>query len=152
VERAMSLITILWSMAAAAALTLSLVHAMVWISDRRAVANLMFSVVAVALACMAPLELRLMNAHTPQEYGVWLRWLHVPIFFAITGTVLFVRLYLGTGRAWLGWSVIALRSVILLGNFATDPNFNFLEISGLAQVPFLGERVSTVAQAVVAPW
>jgi len=148
----MSLIAILWSMAAAAALTLGLVHALVWVTDRRALANLTFSIVAVALTCIASIELRLMHALTPQEYATWVRWLHVPIFFAIAGTVVFVRLYLGTGRVWLAWTIIALRSVILLGNFAAHPNFNFREISSLEQVRFLGEQVSAVGQAVVGPW
>ena len=61
------------SMAAAAALTLGVVHALVWVSDRRALANLVFSILAIAVACMAPIELRLMNAHTPEEYGMWWR-------------------------------------------------------------------------------
>jgi PAS domain S-box-containing protein len=148
----MSLITILWSMAAAAALTLGVVHALVWVSDRSARSNLMFSIVAVAFACMAPIELRLMHAHTPEEYGIWVRWIHVPIFFGITATILFVRHYLGTGRTWLAWLIIALRCVVLVANFATHPNFNFSEISSISQVAFLGEEVSTVGETTVGSW
>ena len=148
----MSLITVLWSMAAAAALTLGLVHALVWAYDRRALANLTFSMIALAMACMAPIELRLMHAVTPQEYGMWVRWLQVPVFLAITGLVLFVRLYLRAGRAWLAWTIIALRGVVLLGNFILHPNFSFRQIISLETVSLLGEQVSTVGQAVVGPW
>ena len=47
----------LWSMAAAAALVLGIVHALVWIYDRRALANLAFSALAVSVAAIAATEL-----------------------------------------------------------------------------------------------
>jgi hypothetical protein len=61
----MSLLIILWSMLAGTALTLGIVHALVWLSDRKALANLAFAVVALALASMAPIELLLMHATGP---------------------------------------------------------------------------------------
>src|SRR5688572_6780975 len=148
----MSVTAIIWSMAAAAALTLGVVHALVWVTDRSARANLMFSLVAMVFACMAPFELRLMHSQTPEEYGFWVRWIHVPLFFGITGTILFVRLYFGTGRIWLAWLIIALRCVVLAGNFVTHPNFNFSEISSLRELAFLGEAVSTVGDSTVGSW
>src|SRR5215218_7361937 len=113
----MNLITVLWSMAAAAALTLAAVHLLVWAFDRTARANLMFSIIALAVAGMAPTELGMMYATSPQEHGLWVRWFHLPLFLAIVGMVLFVRVHLGTGRAWLGWTVIGMRSIVLVGNF-----------------------------------
>jgi signal transduction histidine kinase len=146
----MNLITVLWSMAAAAALTLALVHLLVWAFDRTARANLMFSIIALAVAAMAPTELGMMYASSPEEYGYWVRWFHVPLFFAIVGMVLFVRLHLGTGRAWLAWTVIGMRSVVLAGNFLLpQPNFTWREIHSLNHVPFLGENVAAIAQATV---
>ena len=146
----MNLITVLWSMAAAAALTLALVHLLVWAFDRTAGPNLTFSLIALAVAGMAPTELGMMQAASPQEYGYWVRWFHVPLFFAIVGMVLFVRLHLGTGRVWLAWTVVGMRSVVLVGNFLLpQPNFTWREIHSLHQVPFLGEKVSAVAQATV---
>ena len=77
-----------------------------------------------------------------------MRWVHVPLFVAIVGMVLFVRLHLGTGRAWLASTVIGLRSVVLVGNFLLpQANFTWREIHSLNHVPFLGEAVATVAQA-----
>ena len=146
----MNLITVLWSMAAGAALTLAVVHLLVWAFDRTARANLMFSIIALAVAGMAPTELGMMHAASPEEYGFWVRWFHVPLFFAIVGMVLFVRLHLGTGRVWLAWMVIGMRSVVLVGNFLLpQPNFTWREIHSLHQVPFLGEKVSAIAQATV---
>src|SRR3954452_12694817 len=139
----MNLITVLWSMAAAAALTLAVVHLLVWGFDRTARANLMFSIIALAVAGMAPPELVMMFAGSPQEYGVWVRWFHVPLFFAIVGMVLFVRLHLGTGRAWLGWTVIGMRSVVLVGNFLLpQPNFTWREIRSIQHLQFFGEKIA----------
>jgi len=49
----MSLVTTLWSMQAAAALTLAVLYAVVWSIDRRDLANLTLCVVAVAMAVAA---------------------------------------------------------------------------------------------------
>ena len=49
----MSWITVTWSMAAGMSLTLAAVHLLVWLRDREAVANLLFSVSAVAAAVIA---------------------------------------------------------------------------------------------------
>src|SRR4051794_14405972 len=148
----MNLIAVVWSMAAGAALTLAVVHLLVWAFDRTARANLMFSIIALAVAGMAPTELGMMQARSPEEYGLWVRWFHVPLFFAIVGMVLFVRLHLGTGRAWLAWTVIAMRSVVLVGNFLLpQPNFTWREIQSLRHVTFLGENVAAIAQATVGP-
>ena len=150
VARRVTLITVLWPMAAGAALTLAVVHLLVWAFDRTARANRMFSIIALAVAAMAPTELGMMYAASPEEYGFWVRWFHVPLFFAIVGLVLFVKLHLGTGRAWLAWMVIGLRSVVLVGNFVLpQPNFTWREIQSLQHVPFLGEKVAAIGQATV---
>jgi hypothetical protein len=49
----MNLPTVLWSMAAAASLTLAAVHLLVWAFDRTAHPNLMFSIIALAVAAIA---------------------------------------------------------------------------------------------------
>lgn len=103
----MSYVTVLWSMAAASALLLGAVHGLVWAFDRKAWANLAFSIVALSVVGIARAEVGMMHAQSPLEWGEWVRWCHVPVFLAMTGTVLFVWLYLGTGRAWLAWSIMA---------------------------------------------
>jgi signal transduction histidine kinase len=148
----MSPIIVLWSVAAGAALTLGFVHALVWVLNRAARANLMFAIVAVSFVGMAAIELELMYAATPEEYEAWVRWFQVPIFGAVVGLVLFVRFYFGTATAWLGWIVIALRSVILVVTTFFGENFNFREIASIERVPFLGESVAVVGRAEVARW
>src|SRR5215831_12141947 len=138
----MSSVTILWSTVAAAALVLAFVHSLVWVLDRRARANLTFASVAIAGIGMAWVELGMMHSQTPAEWGAWVRWYQIPNFIFIVGTMTFVRLYLGTGRPWLMWTIIALRCAILIVNFNVEPNFNFARIDSIERISFLGEQVS----------
>src|SRR6478735_4212068 len=112
-----------WSMIVSVSLILAAISGLVWLFDRRSLSNLLFSIVAGSVALMAITELGMMHSKTPAEYGFWTRWCHVPIFFIIVGTVLFVRVQFGTGRPWLAWTIIAIRTVVLIGNFLVYPNF-----------------------------
>jgi signal transduction histidine kinase len=148
----MSLVTTLWSMQAAAALTLAVLYGVVWTVDRRNLANLTLCVVALAMAGVARAEVGMMHAATAAEYGEWVRLCYLPVFFAVVGQVLFVHLYLGTGRRDLLWTVVGMRLVVLVGNFLTYPSFAWREIGDLRHVPFLGEWVSVPGTIVLRPW
>jgi C4-dicarboxylate-specific signal transduction histidine kinase len=65
--------------------------------------------------------------------------------------VAFIRLYFDAGRLWLMWTIIATRSIVLIASFLVDPNFNFARIDSIDRIPFLGEQVTVVGQAVVSP-
>ena len=145
----MSAVTILWSGVAGAALTMALAHAALWLLDRRALANLAFGIVALAVAGLSMTELGMMHAESAAEYGRWVRWFHVPNFFAVVGLVLYVQLQFGIGRLWLAGLIIALRVLLLVLNFLLDPNVNWSEISSLRTILFLGEPVAVVGSAVV---
>src|SRR5262249_31711325 len=86
------------------------------------------------------------------EFIAWARWFHLPLFFAITALLLFVRYYLGAGRAWLLWTIIGMRAAVLLVNFLVQPNFNWSQIDTLAHVEFLGESVALAGQANLRRW
>jgi len=149
----MNLVTFIWSVNAAASLVLAFVCAVAWIIERRQLAKLMFCLTAVATAIATPFELGMMQSVTPAEYGEWLRWYHLPIFFSFVGQLLFVHYYLGTGRRWLlFWTIIPLRLFILVTNFLVYPNFNFREIASLRQLSFLGAQVSVVGRAEARSW
>ena len=148
----MSLITILWSMGAAVALTLAAVYGATWVLERRLVANLFFCIFAVATALCARCELGMMHSATPAEFGDWVRWYHAPVFFIFLSLGLFVRFYLGAGRAWLLWTIMSMRGIFLVVNFTVSPNAFFLAISDLRHVDFLGEWVTVLGDAVVRPW
>jgi PAS domain S-box-containing protein len=138
-------------MVASASLTLAAVHALIWFKRRTAWANLLFSLAAVSTAAMAFCELLMMRAETPEQYGMAMRWCHVPIWVVIVTLVGFVRSYMRAGRPWLAWSVCIARTLALLVNFLARENLNYREITGLRSIPFLGESVSG-AEGVSNPW
>jgi len=138
-------------MGAGACLTLAVIQFIVWWRDRTASANLALSVLAIAAASFAAVELALMRAQTPEQFGMAVRWMHVSAWVAIVSLVCFVRLYLRAGRRWLAWAVIALRTFSLILNFIFLPNLNYRQITALRHIRFLGESVS-VAEGVPNPW
>jgi PAS domain S-box-containing protein len=94
------------------------------------------------------LELELLHAQTPQQWGQILWWLHLPLSMVVIGLAVFMRLYLGAGSSWLLAALIGLRSMILILNFFSEPNFNFERIDAIGQITFLDEQVSVVTSAV----
>src|SRR5512133_1838029 len=94
----MSWVTVIWSISAGACLTLAFLQFIVWCKDRAARANLGFALGAVAVAVFAGMELALMRAETPAQFGTVARWIHVPGWVLIVSIVAFVRLYLNAGR------------------------------------------------------
>ena len=147
----MSWVTIIWWMSAGACLTLGFLQFIVWWKDRAARANLVFAIGTVAVAIFAGLELVLMRAQTPAQFGTITRWIHVPGWVLIVSIVAFVRLYLNAGRRWLAWTIVAVRTLALILNFVFSPNINYRKITALRHMPFLGESVS-VPVGVPNPW
>lgn len=143
----MSPVTVLWSAGAGAALLLAVMHALVWILDRRAWASLAFSVLALAVAGIAITELGMMHATTAGEWGAWFRWCHVPSFLAVVATVVFVRLYFDAGSLTLAAAIIALRMAMLMANFGFEPSVNFSHVGSVERVPFLGDEITVVGTA-----
>jgi signal transduction histidine kinase len=145
----MGLVTILWSMGAAAAFTLAAMCGLAWFAERRDLARAIVPFIALAVIAGARCEVGMMHAATPAEYASWLSWYHVPVFFVIVGYVFLIRSYLGAGRWSLAWTIVSVRLVILVGNFLVHPNFNWREIDNLRHVAFLGEQVSIPGDIVV---
>ncbi len=136
----MSWTTVLWSMDAAACLTLATIHLAIGLR-RRAVANLLFSLMAVSAATMAALELALMRSPEAAVHAGLIRWAHVPFFTLFVSLVFFVRSYLGAGRLWLAWTATGVRAASLVLNFLSDPNLNYVRIDGIRPLDFLGETI-----------
>jgi two-component system sensor kinase FixL len=147
----MSLVTIIWSMVVSACLTLAAIYFLIWCKNRTAWANLLFSFTAASLAAFTFFELWMMRAETLAEFATAMRWAHVPMLLWIVSTTWFVRLYLGSGRRWLAWSICGLRAFSLLPNFLSGQNLNYQEITTLKRIPFLNELVP-IAEGVPNPW
>ena len=147
----MSWVTIIWSMIAAVCFTLAAIYLLVWRRNRAAWPNLLFCLTAVSTAAFAFCELRMMRAETPAEFATTLKWGQVPVWLLVVSLVGFVRLYMRAGRTWLAWITCGLRTLALILGFLVGVNLNYLEITHLRHIQFLGESVS-VAVGVPNPW
>lgn len=147
----MSWVTVVWSMIAAACLTLAGLHLLIWCRQRTAWGSVLFAISAAATAAMAGCELWMMRAETPGEWGLAGRWIHLPVYAMMLSLVGFVLVYLRAGRTWLAWLIVGVRTASLVLNFIFTPNLNFREVTGLQHIPFLGELVATPV-GVPSPW
>jgi PAS domain S-box-containing protein len=148
----MSWITILWSMNAAACLTLAGIYLLVWCKQRESWVYLAFSFSAVGGAALTAFELALVRAQTVEQYGAILRWAQLPIWAVVVSLVIFVRLYFRAGRPWLAWSVCGLRTLALILNFVFVPNLSYRRITHLNQVSWWGGETVSVPMGVTNPW
>ena len=148
----MSWITIVWSMNAAACLTLAAIYMIVWCNQREGWAHLVFSFSAVAAAAIAAFELAMMHSETVGQYEALVRWIHVPVWVLTISFVAFVRLYLRAGRPWLAWSICGLRTLVLVLNFILTPNLNFRRITSLRQFSWWGGEMISMPVGVASPW
>jgi hypothetical protein len=148
----MSWITVVWSMNAAACLTLAGVYLLVWSKQSREWANLAFSVTAIAAAAIAAFELAMIRAGTASQYEALIRWIHLPVWVLVVSFVSFVRLYLRAGRARLAWSIYVLRTLILILNFILTPNINFRRITALRHFTWWGGETISVPVGIANPW
>jgi signal transduction histidine kinase len=145
-------LTTLWSVGAVAAIVLAVLCWLMWLVERREIAALMLGVLGVATAASAYAELGMMHSATPEQYGAWLRWYHLPVYIALITQILFVHFYLRTSRMWVMCAAIAGRSFVLVTNFAVEPNFNFSAIASLRSTSLLGEQISAIGTAVPRGW
>jgi len=148
----MSWITIVWSMNAAACLTLAAIYLVVWCKQRENWVHLLFSCSAVAAAAVAGFELAMLRADTVGQYEALVRWIHVPVWVLTVSFVAFVRRYLNVGRAWLAWSIYGLRTIVLILNFILTPNINFLAITKVRHLSLWGGEIVSLPIGVPNPW
>src|SRR5689334_6478378 len=141
---------VVWTMVGTACLTLSAVHLVIWLLDRSRLASLAFCVLALATAATAVCELGMMRAASAEDYRDWLRIVHVPIFLYTVSLVAFVQLYLGTARRWLGWTIIVMRTIVLLA--AVAPQTAGWYVTAVAQLPTLGDPAATSVGATLRPF
>ncbi len=148
----MSWITIVWSMNAAACLTLAGIYLLVWCRQREDWVYFVLSCGAVAGAALTGFELAQLHAQTSEQYGALLRWVQFPVWLLVVSVVVFVRLYLRAGRPWLAWSVCGVRTLALILNFIFIPNLSYREITSLKQVSWWGGETVSVPVGVTNPW
>lgn len=147
----MNSVTVIWSVNAGACLTLAAFYGVVWSKQRANRAYLLFSCSAVAAAVISAFELWMLNATTVEQYQLLIRWIHVPVWILMISFVAFVRLYLHAGRAWLAWSIYALRTLVLVLNLTFPVSINFNRITGIRHFAWVGDIIS-LPLGVPNPW
>src|SRR5207248_11086333 len=145
-------VTVLWSMNAAACLTLAGMYLLVWCKQREGSVYLIVSCSAAAAAALTGFELALLHAQTTEQYVVLLRWAQLPVWLLVVSLVVFVRLYLRAGRPWLAWSVCGARTLALILNFVFMPNLSYRQINSLRQISWWGGETVSVPVGVTNPW
>ena len=90
----MSWITAVWSMNAAACLTLAGFYFAIWCKQRQRPMYLVFSCSAIAAAAISAFELWMLNAKTVDEYESLVRWIHVPTWVLTLSFVAFVAAFM----------------------------------------------------------
>src|SRR5215211_4534627 len=99
----MDQITVIWSMTAAACLTLAIVQTVVVVTRRADWWQLLFVSASVGAAAVAGAELLMMHAESTEEYGQVIRWANVGVFVMLVSLVWYVYFDLGTARRGLAW-------------------------------------------------
>lgn len=92
-----------------------------------------------------------MRAQTPTEFLQLHRWGHFMFLIVCVCIVGFIQAYFRTGRPWLGWAFIAVRTLVVGLALVPGPTFNFREITALVPYQFLGETLMA-PQGVPTPW
>ncbi len=145
-------VTVAWSMAASACLSLALVHLSIWFRHFRDASHLLFSFTALASACIAGFELAMMHAQTTEQFGAAVGRIHVPVWILVVSLTWFVRLHFGAGRVWLAWAVCITRTISLILSFLQRPNLNYGAITPLRQIEWIGGEKVSVAVRAPSPW
>lgn len=138
----MSWILVAWSMMGGVCVALAAIHIVVWQKRPAESAHLLFAIAAIAIAVLAVFEMFAMKAASVEQLGMLQRWAAIPVAVLMLAIMAFVRVFFGTGRLWLAYSVCALRLLMLIVNFSSDVNFHVLEIVSLRQIDlFWGEAI-----------
>lgn len=137
--------SMIWIMLVSFGLTMSVVYGLVWLRQRKAWENLMFSLLSLSIASMNAIEIALMHAETTQSCAILLRWMHVPVLFTFIFSIGFIHFHLRTGRLWLAGTALSLRLIALALNLVQPASINFKTIFALKPIIFLGHRVMVPA-------
>jgi hypothetical protein len=148
----LSILTITWSMCAAASFMLGLLHLLLWQQDRRAPVYLLSVLMAFSAGACALTELMLMHAASVEVYRRLLQWQNLFVFTLLMAVVWYVKARLPVARGWLAAAIAALWTVSILVNWLSPYSLVFSDITELRQMPtFWGEQF-TLAVGPANPW
>jgi len=145
----MSWATFIWSVLIGGYFVSALPQLLIGIWQRR-LPPFFFVLACAGIIFVAISELLTMRTQSVELVIALLRWEQLAFFVFTVALVGFIFSYLGSGRIWLGLLVCASRTLCLVLNFIGQVNLHFQQITGLRELPFLGETVS-VPIGVVSP-
>ncbi len=139
----MNFLTIAWSMAAGACVTLALVHLIIWPYRRSKAAHLLFGFAALAGAGNAMAELATFKATTTLGYALAHRASMAMVGALFICMVWYARAYTGEGRRPLAVAVSTVWALVLAVDLtdATGPVFGKITALRVSRTPW-GERFS----------
>ena len=147
----MSLLTILWSTAAAACLTIGLINLFIWFRLKHSKANLLFSMAALGAALGAIVDLFGLHAQDVSSYVLSLKYQVLSVFIILISLIWFVYFYFGTGRKWLAQLITFLWSVSLIINFISANSIVYSELTQLKQLSLPWGETYTFALGIAHP-
>ena len=83
---------------------------------------------------------------------IWLRQLHLALFFTILTLVAFIRVYLNAGSRWLIMTIGALWSCTVIADFVLTESFIRTQISELYRLQTVWGESYSIAVGLVTPW
>ena len=152
----MNWMTITWPMVAAACLTLGLIELGIGLAQRPRAPRLLFALSAFTVACVAALELALMQTDDLAEWWLVTRLLDTAVGIMIVSLTAFIWNYFGTGRKWLALAIPFIYAIGLSFDFfpGTPPGvgMTYQAFIGFRTVETFGGATFHVAEGVPNPW
>lgn len=97
-------------------------------------------------------EFALVMADDIPTAEIWLRQLHLALFFTILSLVAFIRVYLNAGSRWLIMTIGVLWSCTLIADFVSTESFIQTQISDLYRLETVWGESYSIAVGLVTPW
>lgn len=152
VNTEISALTIAWSMGAAACLMLAIMHAVLWLMERRNTVYAVSTLMALGATLNAVCELLMMFSTDISTYALLLKLDNLGVFVMLVSLVWFVHLYFRTGLLWMVVTITAMWSVSIVINFAQPFSIVFSEITELVRVETYWGETFSIAKGPNSPW
>jgi PAS domain S-box-containing protein len=141
----LSILTILWSTAAAACLTIGAINLFIWFRLKHSKANLFFSLAALGASAVAYAELLTLHAQEIPVYVSAIKFQTLGVFVMLVALVWFIYFYFGTGKKWLALLITFFWSFSIILSLISPYSIVYSEITGLKQLSLPWGELYTIA-------
>jgi two-component system, LuxR family, sensor kinase FixL len=148
----MNWINFLWPMVTGTCLTLALINLRLGLGGPMRAAHLLFSLNAFAVAFISGIELALLHAASPAQYGLALFWGDLATWLLLASLTAFIWVFFGTGKRWLALTGVGLYGVAVSSYILQGTSPAYLKITGLRTMETFGGATYKVAESEPNPW